>query len=201
LLFEPGTAYSYSTYAYSLISAAIETASNTPFTAYMEKEIFSPLRMHNTVPDYSDSIVSNRVRFYDDYGKGLVNALLVDNSYKWAGGGYLSTPSDLVLMGRELLKPNLLSPDAVKVLLTPQRLKNGTPTIVGITWRMEADSKGRRIVHHGGASEGGRAFVILFPEQDIIIAICANKNVGGIDKKEMETIADYFLKDSSKKKQ
>lgn len=118
LLFEPGTAYSYSTYAYTLISAAVEAASNMLFTTYMEKEIFSPLVMNHTVPDYPDSIVTNRVRFYDDYGSGLVNALLVDNSYKWAGGGYLSTPTDLVTMGTELLALNLLSPEAVKTLLT-----------------------------------------------------------------------------------
>lgn len=200
LLFEPGSAYSYSTYAYTLISAAIEGASNMPFTTYMEKEIFTPLRMSNTVPDYPDSIVANRVRFYDDYGSGLVNAMLVDNSYKWAGGGYLSTPTDLVTMGRELLRPNLISPEAVKTLLTPQELKSGMKTIVGIAWRVESDSKGRKIFHHGGTIEGGRTFIILFPEQDIVIAICANKNVGGgIDKKEMETIADIFLKSTSAK--
>lgn len=198
LLFEPGTAYSYSTYAYTLISAAIEEAGSTSFLKYMEKEIFLPLGMNNTAPDYPDSIVANRVRFYDDYGNGLVNALLVDNSYKWAGGGYLSTPSDLVKVGRELLTHSLLSPEAIKTLLTPQRLKNGTQTIAGIAWRVETDSKGRQIVHHGGTIEGGRTFVILFPAQDIIIAICANKNVGGgIDKKEMETIANIFLKSSS----
>jgi CubicO group peptidase (beta-lactamase class C family) len=193
LLFEPGTAYSYSTYAYTLISAAIEQASNTPFLRYMEKEIFVPLEMNNTVPDYPDSIVLNRVRFYDDYGKGLV-----DNSYKWAGGGYLSTPSDLVKMGRELLTHRLLSPEVTTTLLTPQRLKNGKQTIAGIAWRVEADSKGRRIVHHGGAIEGGRTFLIIFPAQDIIIAICANKSLsGGIDKKQMETIADFFLNTST----
>jgi CubicO group peptidase (beta-lactamase class C family) len=168
----------------------------------MEREVFSPLGMNNTVPDYSDSIVVNRVRFYDDYGKGLVNALPVDNSYKWAGGGYLSTPSDLVKMGRELLAPTLLSPQAIKVLLTPQRLRNGTQTIAGIAWRVEADSKGRAIIHHGGTIEGGRAFLILFPDQDLIIAICANKNVGGgIDKREMETIADMFLHSPKARKQ
>jgi CubicO group peptidase (beta-lactamase class C family) len=101
-------------------------------------------------------------------------------------------------MGRELLSPKLLSPEVIKVLTTPQRLKSGTQTIVGIAWRIEVDSKGRRIVHHGGTIEGGRTFVIIFPEQDLIIAVCANKNVGGgIDKKEMETIADIFLKHPS----
>jgi CubicO group peptidase (beta-lactamase class C family) len=193
LLFEPGTGYAYSTYAYTLISAAIENASHMPFVTYMKNEVFTPLNMHNTVPDYSDSIVPNRVRFYDDYGNGLVNAVLVDNSYKWAGGGYLSTPTDLTAMGRELLTPSLLKPDIVRTLLTPQRLKNGTPTIAGIAWRVEADTKGRPIIHHGGTIEGGRAFIAIFPDQNIVIAICANKNVGGgIDKKEMEKIADYF---------
>ncbi len=198
LLFEPGTSYSYSTYAYTLISAAIETITHAPFLTYMEKEILSPLQMNNTVPDYNDSIIAGRVRFYDDYGQGLVNAHLVDDSYKWAGGGYLSTPGDLVKMGRELLTYTLLTPETIKMLLTPQRLKNGTQSIAGITWRVEADSKGRAIIHHGGAVEGGRTFIIVFPQQDIIIAVCANKGVApAINKKEMETIADFFLQSSA----
>ncbi|MBK7426273.1 MAG: beta-lactamase family protein [Saprospiraceae bacterium] len=193
LLFEPGTASSYSSYAYNLISAAIEGASGSDYLSYME-DIFIALEMFQTVPDHNDSIIAHRVRFYDDNGKGNANAFLVDNSYKWAGGGYLSTPSDLVRMGQELINPKVLTKETVAMMLTPQLLKDGKQIECGITWRIGKDSKDRKIVHHGGTIQGGRTMIVVYPEHDLIIAICTNKNVRNqIDLKEMESIASYFF--------
>lgn len=193
LLFEPGTAYSYTTYGYNLISAAVEGASGEDFLNYMNS-IFKSLEMFQTVPDHNDSIIVHRVRFYDDNGKGNANAFLVDNSYKWAGGGYLSTPSDLVRMGQELMSPKILSKETVAMMLTPQQLKNGKTIECGITWRIGKDSKDRKIVHHGGTIQGGRTMIVIYPEHNLVIAICTNKNVRNqIDLKEMESIASFFL--------
>jgi serine beta-lactamase-like protein LACTB, mitochondrial len=48
LLFEPGTEYRHSKYGWILVSAAIEAASERPFLAFMEEQIFRPLGMGNT---------------------------------------------------------------------------------------------------------------------------------------------------------
>jgi serine beta-lactamase-like protein LACTB len=69
LLFKPGTAYNYSTYGYSLLSAVIESASHTDYLSYMQTAVFSPLNMTDTGADYSDSIVTNRVRFLRTSGQ------------------------------------------------------------------------------------------------------------------------------------
>jgi serine beta-lactamase-like protein LACTB, mitochondrial len=98
LLFKPGTSYAYSSYGYNLLSAVLEAAAGRDFLSYMRDSIFIPLGMANTFPDYSDSILPGRVRFYESNKNGLVNAALVDNSYKWAGGGFLSTPVELINM-------------------------------------------------------------------------------------------------------
>ena len=158
------------------------------------KDIFITLEMFQTVPDHNDSIIPYRVRFYDDNGKGNANSFLVDNSYKWAGGGYLSTPSDLVRMGQELISPKILSMETVSMMLAPQKLKDETSIICGITWRIGNDASGRKIVHHGGTIQGGRTMLVIYPDQDLVIAICSNKNVRNqIDLKEIETIASYFF--------
>ena len=45
-----------------------------------------------------------KLRFYKRDGKGcLYNAPYIDNSYKWAGGGFLSTTKDLIKFGNALL--------------------------------------------------------------------------------------------------
>lgn len=193
LLFEPGTAYAYTTYGYNLISAAIEGASGKDFLSFMN-EIFESLEMYQTIADHNDSIIPHRVRFYDDNGKGNANSFLVDNSYKWAGGGYLSTSSDLVRLGQELINPKVLSEETVALMLTPQLLKDGTPIICGICWRIGKDSNDRKIVHHGGTIQGGRTMLVVYPDQDLVIAICTNKNVRNqIDLREMESIAAFFF--------
>ncbi len=120
LLFKPGTAYGYSTYGYSLVSAVIEAAGQTEFLTYMRLTIFEPLGMSHTLADYSDSIIANRTRFYEHRQAQLVNAAQVENSYKWAGGGFLSTPSDLVHLGQGLLNNTILKGQTVALLFTPQ---------------------------------------------------------------------------------
>lgn len=193
LLFPPGTAYSYSTYGYSLLSAVIEGASQTDYLNFMQQAVFTPLGMTSTGADYSDSLVNNRVRFYEHRKGRLVNAALVDNSYKWAGGGLLSTPVDLVKVGCELLSPTILRPQTAALLVSPQRLLDGANTNYGLGWRMGRDTQNRPIIHHGGSIDGGRTFLLVYPDQQLVVAITANMSGVSINLPEVETIAHYFL--------
>lgn len=54
----------------------------------------------------------------------LENAPLVDNSYKWAGGGFLSTAEDLIKFGNAMLysfqfTDGFLGRDSARMLWTP----------------------------------------------------------------------------------
>jgi serine beta-lactamase-like protein LACTB, mitochondrial len=193
LLFKPGTAYNYSTYGYNLLSAVVEAAAGHDFLSYMRDSIFLPLGMKNTFPDYSDSILPGRVRFYEHTGnRGLVNAALVDNSYKWAGGGFLSTPVDLVNMMRALLNYRLLDNKTVELLFTSQQLENGAKTNVGIGWRINETKTGVKYIHHGGLIDGGRAFIFFYPESGYIFAITANTSGARLNIDEAATILRFF---------
>lgn len=192
LLFKPGTASNYSTYGYSLLSAVVESAAGTSFLSYMRDSIFLPLNMPNTIADYNDSIIKGRVRFYENRNGGVVNAALVDNSYKWAGGGFLSTPADLVNMTRALLNQTFLSKSSTDLLFTEQKLENGTSTNVGIGWRINETKSGVKYIHHGGLSDGGRTFVLFFPESGYAFAIAANTSAAKLNIDEAITVLDFF---------
>lgn len=193
LLFKPGSSYNYSTFGFNLLSAVIEGASGKDFLSYMRDSIFTPWGMKATIADYSDSIIPGRVRFYEHSKGKMVNAALVDNSYKWAGGGFLSTTTDLVQMGRGLLNYNVLDKKTVDLLFTPQYLSNGDNTRVGIAWRIDTDKQERRMVHHGGTIDGGRTFVLIYPESGIVVAIATNMSGVRINLDEAAIIAGYFL--------
>ncbi|MDX1394982.1 MAG: serine hydrolase domain-containing protein [Gemmatimonadota bacterium] len=174
LLFRPGTAYGYSTYGWNLVGAVVQEASGRPFLEFMRLEVFSPARMTSTVPDDVFGIVPHRARFYDRDPEGhLRNADFVDQSNKWPGGGYLSTPSDLVRFGFAMLDRELLEPETVELLWTPVTVESGEPTPGGLGWAL-ANVQGRAMVGHGGRSVGGTAALMIFPEERMIVSVMTN---------------------------
>ena len=92
--------------------------------------------MTHTVAEFPDSLIPFRARFYErpDSNGGMLNARYVDNSYKWAGGGFLSTTEDLAQFGEVMLEGTLLKPATVKMLWTPQRTSDGKATDYGMGW-------------------------------------------------------------------
>lgn len=178
LLFEPGTKYAYSSYGWNLLSAVIEGASGEPFLPYMARRVFGPAGMTRTGPEFNDSLIPFRAHFYThaDSMAPARNAPYVDNSYKWAGGGFLSTTEDLARFGRKLLEGKLLKPATRDLLWTSQQTADGTPTNYGMGWRSGVDGSGRRWVGHTGGSVGGTANLVIFPEQHLVIALLVNSD-------------------------
>ncbi len=195
LRFRPGTKFLYSTYGYVLLSAAIEGATKQSYLAYMDSNIFKPLSMNNTIADFRDSLIINRTHFYLLNNGILYNAPFVDNSNKWGGGGFLSAPIDIVKMGIALVNDKFLKRETRELMFNSQRFVNGGETYYGMGWRVGIDSKGRKYVHHSGTPIGGKAFVLIYPAEKIVIAIAANITAN-FDEKMILRIADYFLPDN-----
>ena len=175
LINEPGTEYSYSSYGWNLISAVIEGASGEPFLEYMDNVVFEPLGMRHTIAGHTDLIIPHRTRFYAVNAEGdVVNAPYVDNSYKWAGGGFLSTPEDLLIFANAHLGAGFLEAETLELLFASQRLQDGEETGYGIGWRTSTNDRGERIVSHTGGSVGGRTVLTANRDTGVIVAIVAN---------------------------
>ncbi|XP_015928621.1 serine beta-lactamase-like protein LACTB, mitochondrial [Parasteatoda tepidariorum] len=103
LIAKPGSKFHYSTHGYTLVSAIIESIAKEDFPSHMNK-LFRTLGMKNTYFDENDNIIYNRSRNYKKNKHGhLINAPYVDNSYKWAGGGLLSSVTDLLQFANAML--------------------------------------------------------------------------------------------------
>ena len=192
LLHPPGSKYSYSSYAWNLISAVIEAASGREFLGYMDENVFGPIGMTRTTADQVNNIISNRSRYYRSEDGVLLNAPPVDNSYKWAGGGFLSTSEDLVRFGFAHLQHGLLKPETVQLLWTSQKTTSGEETGYGIGWRSGTDDFGRRWAGHGGGSVGGRTFLRIYPDAQTVVVIITN--MSNVRYGEVaEKIAGLFL--------
>lgn len=175
LLFEPGTRYSYSSYGWNLISGVVEGASGVDFLVYMRENVFDRLGMEHTIADHTDSIIAQRTGFYQRTDDGrIINARYVDNSYKWAGGGFLSTPEDLLGFGFAHLDGGFLKPETVDLLWTSQRTSDGQATNYGIGWAVTTEDGRVTQASHGGGSIGGTTFLLIRPEERAVLAIVGN---------------------------
>lgn len=175
LLFEPGTRFSYSSYGWNLISAVVEGASGENFLRYMSTHVIGPLGLTHTAPDRADSLIPDRTRFYDqDSSAGFVLSRPVDNSSKWAGGGFLSTAEDLVQFGAAMLRPGFVQATTLDLLFTSQRTRDGQPVGYGIGWFLTSDSLGHRLAFHGGGSVGGTTAFGIDRDSRVVIAITSN---------------------------
>ncbi len=170
----PGKDWKYSSYGYNLLSAVIEQAAKKPFLDYLSESVFVPLGMTTTVPDRLAEVVPHRGRYYLRRDGKLYNEPEVDNSYKWASGGILSTTDDLVRFGLAHMNDRLVSPAMRKLLWAEQKTNAGEGTGYGIGWRIVVDDEGNRWVGHGGGSIGGTTSLWLLPETGTVIAMASN---------------------------
>ena len=189
LIYEPGTKYSYSSYGWNLISAAMETASGQEFLMYMKNHVFIPAGMKSTFPDDATSKMTNRVGFYE---KGNIHSPPVDNSYKWAGGGFLSTSTDLIRFSQAILNNSLMSEKTLGVALQTATLDNGKSTTRGIGFEVDEDKKGRPWIGHGGGSIGGTSMLIIYPKQELVVVVLVNQSNASV-RNIAFSIADHFL--------
>lgn len=191
LIFKPGTTFLYSTHAFTLLSAVVERAAGQRFLDVM-MSMFREVGMLNTVPDENDPIIYHRSRFYHLNKRGrVVNCPYVDNSYKWAGGGFLSTVGDLLLFGNALLYsfqmahlkdtegllPGFLKPQTAIDLWAPVDRteaswdKDGLYAqgwlIVEKLQKYGQCRKRRHYVSHTGGAVGASSVLLVLPSEDI----------------------------------
>ncbi|MBK8506557.1 MAG: beta-lactamase family protein [Saprospiraceae bacterium] len=192
LLFSPGERYSYSSYGWNLLSLVIEKISERSYLEFMQDSVFSILEMGHTQPDYAEVITPGRVRFYQIANGELINSPFVDNSYKWAGGGFLSTSTDLLKFARAHLDHTFVKESTLHTFTSSLATNDGQETGYGLGWRTAFDKKGRSWIGHGGGSVGGTSMMMLYPEQQVIVIVLTNLSQANIGNLATE-IANVFM--------
>lgn len=177
LLFAPGSRFHYSGEGYTILAAIAESVTGKDYLSLMQEQVFEPLQMSDTCADRPG--VSNVTVFYDNYSKKdrlPVIAPYHDSSRHWAAGGFLSTPLDMAKFGDAHLSTGFLKPATVTTLFTSQKTADGAETGYGIGWSLVAGPSGVREVRHLGDTVGGQAFLVLCPEEELVIALACTGN-------------------------
>ena len=192
LVYEPGTEYLYNSFDWVMISAAMQKASGISFEQYVQEKVLNPLGMKNTcIPkSHSDrnqgqtgeganfistSEKQNLVtKFYTKGITGFRKAIPVDNFYKLAGGGYLSTSEDIAKFGQAFLDKKVeISEEILNQFLTAQEVE-GNSTYYGLGWQVSEDAKGKKFFGHVGNGVGGYSNFFVYPKEQLVFSILIN---------------------------
>jgi CubicO group peptidase (beta-lactamase class C family) len=184
LIAKAGEGPNYSTFGYTLASLVLEAAARTPFLELIQREIAKPLALASLGADEPVTLVPNRVSGYHPgdlirrrapaFAGKFANAPQNNPAYKWAGGGLLSTPTDLARFGAAHLRAGPLNAAALKTLFTVHTERTDRSPPLGLGWRIDTDASNRTRWHHAGGQDGARASLVVYPEQKLSIAFASN---------------------------
>lgn len=202
LLFEPGTAYRYSSYGWIVVSAAVEAAAGEPFLTFMRKQVFEPLGMDHTRADAVTESAAVRAmpyfpRFAADPRYGPDPMRDVDLSCYAGASVFVSTPLDLARFGMAMSKGALLQPATMQLLQVSQRLASGEATGYGLGWDLEpvtlAGEQASAVGHDGELLGGMVASLMMFRERGLVVAVTSNisyADTSGIALRIAQTFAE-----------
>jgi CubicO group peptidase (beta-lactamase class C family) len=179
LLFEPGTDYHYNSYDWVLVSLAMQEACGLPFQDYVKEKVLEPLGMWHTFPEpemegrVSKAAHQPIATFYSKSQVGFRTAAPVNNFFKMAGGGYLSTSGDIAKLGQAHLEGKIGDPDVISQFLTATEV-NGSSTCYGLGWQVSQDARGRSFYGHVGNGVGAYSNFFVYPRQQMVFALLAN---------------------------
>ncbi|MBI9067602.1 MAG: serine hydrolase [Salinivirgaceae bacterium] len=180
--FEAGERCSYSNTGYVLLSLVVENVSGIPFHQFLEKNIFTPLEMNNTlVWNNTKPEIPNKTTGYNEYGDKDDYNILTGGP-----GGIYTTVEDLFKWDQALYSEKLVTKETLNEALTPGKLKDGSiiklrpesTSSYGFGWLIQKDSV-NNIVSHDGGFNGFSAILYRDLKNKNTIILLSNKGTNG----------------------
>lgn len=187
LLFAPGEDFSYTSYGYNLTGAVIESITDSSFSDFLSRRVLQPLSVSGIRVDTGEASAEDAT-FYELRDGTFKEAFPVDNTNKLPSGGIMATPSGMVVLGNEMITPQLFSADIRDLLIRHQTLANGQPNPQGyaLGWRntraqLFDGTVETPVLHHHGVAYGSVSHFSVYPEHGVVVSIMMNKNQGSYD--------------------
>ncbi len=175
LQFEPGTKYLYTTLGYNLLAGILESVSGMSYEQYLTKNIFELAEMTSTYLEYQPKIIFNKARGYlKNSFRKFENAELADLSIKFAGGGIISNPEDLLKFAHKLISFKLIKQATLDTILIPTITKNKDTLNYGLGFSFGTDQKGRKYFGHSGGGTGFTCDLIIYREKSLAAVYLTN---------------------------
>ena len=173
--FTPGTRWGYSNNGYMLLGAIVEKVSGVSYPEYLEKNIFKPAGMTQTLFGDDQIIIKNRAASYV-YSRAesrFLNAINDKVETAYSAGAIQSTAGDLFRWNRALHSHRLIKKESLEKAQTEYKLPGGKRTHYGYGWFI-GNIQGSPLVEHGGNMGGFMSHAIYLPREDVFVAVLYN---------------------------
>ena len=170
LQWDPGRFFSYSNTGYVLLGMVIEKVSGQTYEAFVQDEIFGPLRMQDS--GYEDGDTPGLAT---GYAEGFTVAEPLDMSVPYAAGGLYSTVLDLERWV-EAISTDRLAP-SVEMTRFDAPIAETTDRI-GFAYgygQFVGDDGGSRVIHHDGGINGFYTNLVRYPDEHLTIVLLTNR--------------------------
>lgn len=185
LVAEPGTRFSYSSYGYNLLGAAIEGASGQGYADYMREHVWQPADMASTCMDDPARLIAHRARGYRQLDGQLCNSEFIDVSSRFAAGGTRGTVPDLLRFMIALNAGRLVGRDSLALLKRPMETRGGGfsgfagSAGYSMGWNVLSEADGGIVLQNDGGQQETRTMIVNAPGDDLVIATAQNMESDG----------------------
>ena len=154
----------------------MEQVSGERFGDYLRKQLFKPLGMHHTfMGGYApaDAQLAQGCKPGAGANAARIPVRPIHEASTYGAGGVSTTLQDWALWDDALHDGRLLSPRAMEVILTSQRLTDGSDTGYGFGLFLD-EFRGAQRIQHTGQTQGFVAGYEHYPAQDFSVVSFAN---------------------------
>lgn len=173
LIFEPGTRMEYSSYAYVLLSAVIQSAGGLPMQKQIETEMIQPLKLNSFQLDMEYADQPDWSVGYRVVGGDIKAQPDVAHYWKHGAGGYKSNVEDFARFTLAMMQYELITRETSQTMWTRQKLKDDTETVYGLGVRVDGGDQSLRIWHNGSQEET-KTQLVFYPEKKSGVVVMCN---------------------------
>lgn len=171
LEFTVGEKYKYNNSGYFALGLIIEKITGQSYEAFLQENIFTPLKLAHTGYDTHGRILKGRATGYTKRDGVKVNSDYIDMTVPYAAGSLYSTVEDLFAWNEALFADKLLTAKSRELMMTV--FKDKYAYGLGVDTRLN-----RQMVSHGGGINGFSTYLLRFPAERVTVAVLRNADYG-----------------------
>ncbi|MEH7060485.1 serine hydrolase [Bacillus wiedmannii] len=194
----PGEVYTYDNVSFALAGFAVENVTNTPFSKYMEKNVFKPLDMKSTSMSFTPDLLERMATHYGPTGDPIPTS----------GSGLRDTPQGSILSTAEDMSKymimqlqkgkfkdkEIVSKKSMDMMHDYQVFDDKTVPVatIGFETPFNELANGQHVVIKGGSMPGHQSLMVLVPEQKTAFFMSYN-NDSTMSIDMYEALMDHFF--------
>jgi len=190
--FEPGTAFLYSSFGYTILGAIIEKVTGKEYSNYMQENIWGPAGMTHTNIENRNIKYRNRADVYIKLGNKFFRSPQNDLSYTYSGGGIQSTAEDLLRFGKAILEYRLINLSTTKLMTHLTHPDSETKEYTN-GWDNWVSSKNGKVIEHNGAQVGSSSFFRIYLEKKLVVVALANNLNSSEEVRNLSIDLSYLI--------